>query len=77
MAKLALKVVLDIEWPNGMEDDENLGPEGNPRPTGFEIEIEKIVRDGCIERAFDYIAVDFPAQSGGSYIWKIYDLVAQ
>jgi len=77
MAKLALKVIFDMEWPDGMEDIEHPGPGGNPRRTGFDIELEKIVRDGCTERSFDYISIDFPAQSGGSFMWKIYDLVKQ
>ena len=75
MAKKALIVILDIEFPDGMVDDEDPGTPGGTRLAVSESELEKIIRDGCSENGFNYSRIG-PA-TGIVHAELIYDLVKQ
>jgi hypothetical protein len=77
VAKKALTVILDIEFPDGMTDDENLGPAGDPGAATSGREIEKIIRDGCSANNFDYTKVEPTSVIVITHAELLYDLVAQ
>ena len=71
MASKAIIVLLDIEIPDNLEDEEYDG-EGI-RLSRLRDEIDKIIRDGCIEEGFNWKRIDY----GLLGIDFVYDLETQ
>ena len=78
MARKALIVIFDIEFPDGMVNDEiEVNPPNLGRLAGFRGELNKIIRDGCSENSFSYILFKRPDLVGGAGDMMVCDLVAQ
>ena len=77
MAKKVITVVVDIEFPDGMLDDEYGGPAPGGRKAGFRGELGKIIRDGCSENSFDYTSMRPSSLFVQNHAELMYDLVEQ
>ena len=78
MARKALIVIFDIEFPDGMVNDEvEVNPPNLGRLAGFRGELNKIIRDGCSENNFSYILFKRPNLAGTEEEMMVCDLVEQ
>lgn len=78
MAKKALIVIFDIEFPDGMVDDEiGVNPPNPGRAAWFRGELKKIIRDGCSENNFSYILFKRPNLAGVEEEMMVCDLAEQ
>ena len=77
MAKKAITIVIDIEFPDGMLDDEYGGPAPGGRRAEFRRELNKIIRDGCSANNFDYVGMRPSSLFVQNQAELVYDLVAQ